>query len=85
GFMVVTIGIDAQTGTSRFTFGSVNLLDGIDFLIIALGVFALAEVCFLILNRKQKLKGLNNIGSLKLSKQDYKDMAGPMTRQSFLG
>lgn len=29
GFMVVTIGIDAQTGTSRFTFGSVNLLDGI--------------------------------------------------------
>ncbi|GLO67954.1 tripartite tricarboxylate transporter permease [Oceanobacillus kimchii] len=85
GFMVVTIGIDSQTGTSRFTFGSVNLLDGIDFLVIALGVFALAEVCFLILNRKQKMNGLANIGSLKLSKQDVKEMKGPLTRQSFLG
>ncbi|KGA97536.1 tripartite tricarboxylate transporter TctA [Alkalihalobacillus alcalophilus ATCC 27647 = CGMCC 1.3604] len=85
GFMIVTIGIDSQTGTSRFTFGSVNLLDGIDFLIIALGVFAIAEVCFLILNRKEKLSGLNNIGSLKLTKEDFKEMKGPMTRQSFLG
>ncbi|KKI87239.1 tripartite tricarboxylate transporter permease [Shouchella clausii] len=85
GFMVVTIGIDSQTGTTRFTFGSVNLLDGIDFLIIALGVFALAEVCFLILNRKESMSGFKNIGSLKLSKSDFKEMTGPMTRQSFLG
>ncbi len=85
GFMVVTIGIDSQTGTTRFTFGSVNLLDGIDFLIVALGVFALAEVCFLILNRKESMSAFKNIGSLKLSKSDFKEMTGPMTRQSFLG
>ncbi len=85
GFMVVTIGIDSQTGTTRFTFGSVNLLDGIDFLIIALGVFALAEVCFLILNRRESMSGFKNIGSLKLSKSDLNEMKGPMTRQSFLG
>src|SRR5699024_494016 len=47
GLMVVTIGIDAQTGTQRFTFGNVNLLEGIDFLVIALGLFALAEVATL--------------------------------------
>ncbi|MEW4308169.1 tripartite tricarboxylate transporter permease [Rossellomorea marisflavi] len=85
GFMVVTIGIDSQTGTSRFTLGNVNLLDGIDFLVIALGVFALAEVCFLILNRKAKMSDFKNIGSLKLSKEDFKEMKGPMTRQSFIG
>ncbi|GLI86491.1 transporter [Rossellomorea marisflavi] len=85
GFMVVTIGIDSQTGTSRFTMGNVNLLDGIDFLVIALGVFALAEVCFLILNRKAKMSDFKNIGSLKLSKEDFKEMKGPMTRQSFIG
>lgn len=85
GFIVVTIGIDSQTGTTRFTFGSVNLLDGIDFLIIALGIFALAEVCFLILNRKDSMSGFKNIGSLKLSKSDINEMKGPMTRQSFLG
>lgn len=85
GIMAVTIGIDSQTGTARFTFNNPNLLEGIDFLVVALGLFALAEICNLIINRKDKIKGNENIGSLKLSKDDYKEMAGPMTRQSFLG
>lgn len=85
GIMAVTIGIDSQTGTARFTFNNPNLLEGIDFLVVALGLFALAEICNLIINRKDKLNGNENIGSLKLSKSDYKEMAGPMTRQSFLG
>ncbi|MFC7063823.1 tripartite tricarboxylate transporter permease [Halobacillus seohaensis] len=86
GFIAVTVGIDAQTGTTRFTFGNANLLEGFDFLIIALGLFALAEVCFLIINRKNKsLSQQADIGNLKLSKKDFKEMRGPMTRQSFLG
>ncbi|SFJ47746.1 putative tricarboxylic transport membrane protein [Halobacillus dabanensis] len=86
GFMAATIGIDTQTGTTRFTFGNPNLLEGIDFLVIALGLFALAEICFLILKRKDtSLGSQGDIGSLKLSKADFKEMRGPMTRQSFLG
>ncbi|MCP3027916.1 tripartite tricarboxylate transporter permease [Halobacillus sp. A5] len=86
GFMVVTIGIDGQTGTPRFTFNNPNLLEGIDFLVIALGLFALAEVCFLIINRKDtSLTDKANVGSTKLSKEDLKEMRGPMSRQSFLG
>jgi putative tricarboxylic transport membrane protein len=86
GFIVVTIGIDSQTGTSRFTFGNANLLEGIDFLVIALGLFALAEVCTLILNRKDDSMNNNkDLGSLRLTRQDMKEMSGPMTRQSFLG
>ncbi|HWO76127.1 MAG TPA: tripartite tricarboxylate transporter permease [Bacillus sp. (in: firmicutes)] len=85
GFMIATIGIDAQTGTTRFTFGNINLLEGIDFLVIALGLFALAEVSTLIFERKEKGSFSNKLGSLRLSKQDYKEMAGPMGRQSVLG
>ncbi|MDO6447833.1 tripartite tricarboxylate transporter permease [Oceanobacillus profundus] len=86
GFMIVTIGIDAQTGTQRFTFGNINLLEGIDFLVIALGLFALAEVCTLIINRKDlNMNDAHKIGSLRLSKDDINEMKGPMTRQSFLG
>ncbi|SFG57439.1 putative tricarboxylic transport membrane protein [Halobacillus alkaliphilus] len=86
GFMVATIGIDAQTGTNRFTFNNPNLMEGVDFLVIALGLFALAEVCFLVKNRKdQSLSKQGDIGNLRLSKQDFKEMKGPMTRQSFLG
>ncbi|CDO03391.1 Tripartite tricarboxylate transporter TctA family protein [Oceanobacillus picturae] len=86
GFMIVTIGIDAQTGTQRFTFGNVNLLEGIDFLVIALGLFALAEVCTLIIKRKDlSQENAHKLGSMRLSKQDFKDMSGPVTRHSFLG
>lgn len=86
GFMVATIGIDGQTGTTRFTFGNANLLEGIDFLVIALGLFALAEICFLVIKRKDtSLGSQGDIGSLKLTKADFKEMRGPMTRQSFLG
>ncbi len=41
GVIISIVGIDMQTGTERFTFGSVQLLDGIDFLVVALGIFAL--------------------------------------------
>ncbi|MDF0726027.1 tripartite tricarboxylate transporter permease [Cytobacillus sp. S13-E01] len=86
GFMVVTIGIDGQTGTTRFTFGNPNLLEGIDFLVIALGLFALAEVCMLIFNRNDdSVSQQKNIGSLKLTRDDLNEMKGPMARQSLLG
>lgn len=86
GFMIATIGIDGQTGTARFTFGNVNLLEGIDFLVIALGLFALTEVTSLIRERKESPKfSVKEIGSLKLTKDEMKEVAGPMGRQSLLG
>jgi len=85
GFMVATVGIDAQTGTTRFTFGNAHLLGGIDFLVVALGLFALAEVSSLILERKQGSDFTRELGSLRLTKQDWKEIAAPMGRQSVLG
>lgn len=85
GLMFATIGIDAQTGTARYTFGNANLLEGIDFLVIALGLFALAEVCSLILDRKEKGTYTHKLGSLRLTKQEYCEMAGPTGRQSLMG
>lgn len=85
GFMAVTIGLDPQTGTPRFTFGTSSLLDGIDFLVVALGLFALAEVSHLIINRKFSRDKNEDIGSLKLSKTDFKEMSGPMSRHSLIG
>ncbi|RBW68032.1 tripartite tricarboxylate transporter permease [Bacillus taeanensis] len=86
GLMVATVGIDQQTGTQRFTFGTPNLLEGIDFLIIALGLFALAEVCSLILSRNNSMLGGNSkVGSLKITKQEAKEISGPIARHSVLG
>lgn len=44
GLMIATIGIDAQSGIKRFTFGLLELQTGIDFLIVIIGIYALGEV-----------------------------------------
>ncbi|ATG75824.1 transporter [Zobellella denitrificans] len=86
GMMISIVGIDLQSGTERYTFGSLELLDGIDFLVVALGVFALAEVFYMLLKGGGgKEQPRNNIGSLKLSKDEVKEIAGPVSRSSVLG
>lgn len=44
GLLIVTIGTDPFSGLPRFTFGRFELMDGINFLIVMIGVFAIAEV-----------------------------------------
>jgi putative tricarboxylic transport membrane protein len=44
GLWLTTMGTDLFTAQSRFTFGQSSLLGGIDFMVVAIGVFAIAEV-----------------------------------------
>jgi len=44
GLWIASMGTDLFSATSRFTFGQVQLLGGIDFVIVAIGVFAVGEV-----------------------------------------
>lgn len=44
GLWLTTMGTDLFTAQSRFTFGQSALLGGIDFMVVAIGVFAIAEV-----------------------------------------
>jgi putative tricarboxylic transport membrane protein len=44
GLLIVTIGTDPFSGLPRFAFGRFELMDGINFLIVMIGVFAIAEV-----------------------------------------
>jgi putative tricarboxylic transport membrane protein len=44
GLWLSTVGIDLFTAQSRFTFGQAPLLGGLDFVVIAIGVFAIAEI-----------------------------------------
>jgi len=44
GLWVATIGTDLFTAESRFTFGQVKLLGGVDFIAATVGVFAIGEV-----------------------------------------
>jgi len=44
GMLIATVGIDVVSGVPRYTFGSVDLLDGLHFIPVMIGLFGLAEV-----------------------------------------
>ena len=44
GLLLGMVGTDAETGAERLTFGALELFDGIDFIVIAIGVFGFAEI-----------------------------------------
>jgi putative tricarboxylic transport membrane protein len=46
GFFLGMIGVDLQTGQPRFTFGTPELLDGVDVIIAAVGLFAVGETLY---------------------------------------
>ncbi|MDJ1006655.1 MAG: tripartite tricarboxylate transporter permease [Paracoccaceae bacterium] len=51
GLAIATIGLDNQTGMPRFTYGNLHLMDGVDFLVPLVGLFAVAEVFIYIENQ----------------------------------
>ncbi|MBK9082072.1 MAG: tripartite tricarboxylate transporter permease [Rhizobiales bacterium] len=48
GLTLTTIGIDATSGAYRFTFGSPELHDGIEFIVLVIGLFSISEVLLLL-------------------------------------
>ena len=47
GLVLAMVGVDGGTGVERFTFGSLELLGGIDFTSLTIGLFAVAEILIL--------------------------------------
>ncbi|PLY05859.1 MAG: tripartite tricarboxylate transporter TctA [Arcobacter sp.] len=90
GLMLATVGTDSDSGIARFTFGRMDLIDGISFLLLAMAAFALSEAMMNILeNEKQtpeEIEALKkDIGSLKLTREEVKEMAPTVGRSSVLG
>ncbi|WP_421715546.1 tripartite tricarboxylate transporter permease [Arcobacter arenosus] len=90
GLMLATVGTDSDSGIARFTFGRMDLIDGISFLLLAMAAFALSEALMNILesedhNDEQKAELKKDIGSLKLTKDEVKEMVSPIARSSVLG
>lgn len=64
GILIGTVGLDPMGGYERFTFGSTNLVDGIQFIVIAIGVFAIGEILENVLDAldiKFNIQGLKNL------------------------
>ena len=85
GLLIATVGIDSVTGIARFTFGSVDMLRGIDFVAVAMGLFGIGDVLY---DLEQKARGARltgKIGRVLPTKKDMKDSSGAIARGSIIG
>ncbi|CAH0182946.1 hypothetical protein SRABI70_01307 [Pseudomonas sp. Bi70] len=48
GLLLSCVGIDSNSGVYRFTFGSLGLADGIQFVVLVLGLFSVSEILVLL-------------------------------------
>jgi len=76
GILFGLVGTDMKTGTQRFTFGWVELFDGIDFVVIAMGILGIAELITNLEvaeeNRESFAKSTKSLGIWRLSRDDFR-------------
>ena len=84
GLLLAMVGLDPVRGMPRFTFDRLELMDGIGFIPIIMGIFGLAEVLSNAEDGFGTMK-LAKMSSLFPTKQDLKDSVGPIARGSLIG
>ncbi|MFT7054211.1 MAG: putative tricarboxylic transport membrane protein [Psychromonas sp.] len=89
GLILATVGIDKGIGVPRFTFGLTDLMDGFSFLLLAMATFALGETLMGILkpddNSADEQNSITDLGSMKITKEEFKELAPVSIRSSILG
>lgn len=88
GLMLATVGESALFNMPRFTYNMMNLQSGIGFITLAMAMFALPEALYLILDpsrTKSKSKQQDEIKDLRITKQEAKEIAPVVGRQSVMG
>jgi putative tricarboxylic transport membrane protein len=84
GLLLATVGMDPTAGTPRFTFGRLELLDGLSFVAVVMGLFGVGEI---LINLEERGRSVfqKQIGSLMLTGQDLRRSAGPIARGTVVG
>ncbi|HKG75197.1 MAG TPA: tripartite tricarboxylate transporter permease, partial [Aestuariivirgaceae bacterium] len=86
GLAVGLVGIDTLTGQARFAFGMPQLLDGIDIVVVAVGLFAVGEALYIASRpalASAKIEAVK--GSLWMSREDWRRSWRPWLRGTALG
>lgn len=85
GLMIATVGVDANTGVNRFTFGIPDLFSGIDFLVIVIGLFGIAELLHLIEAQARGTLALVAVGRTFVTLRDLLAVKWTLLRSTAIG
>lgn len=88
GLLVGMVGVDVNSGHARFTFGVEEFLDGINLVVLAMGMFGVAEI-YWNFTEGQKSAQVEKVDiswkALMPSRKDWRDSAAPIGRGAGLG
>lgn len=85
GLLLSTVGQDIETADERLMFGITELSDGIDFAVIAMGIFGFAEIIRNLENPETRDVVKAEIGRLLPSREDMRRSIGPILRGTAIG
>ena len=85
GVLLSTVGTDLETGEERLTFGWSEISDGIDFAVIAMGMFGFAEIIKNLENPETRDVVQMKVGRLLPNWAEFKQSFPPIMRGTFLG
>ena len=85
GLLLSTVGTDLETGQDRLTLGIPELSDGVDFAVLAMGVFGIAEILRNLENPESRNVAIAQIGRLLPSREDLRRCFGPIVRATGIG
>jgi len=85
GLLLATVGTDLETGQDRLTLGIAELSDGVDFAVLAMGVFGIAEILRNLEHPESRHVAGSKIGRLLPSLEDLRRSFGPIVRGTGIG
>ena len=85
GLALGLVGIDLQTGQARYTFGIPNLLDGIDVVVVAIGLFAVGEVVLIASTPSDTGAATRVSGWTWMTREDLRRSWKPWLRGALVG
>ncbi len=85
GLLLATIGLDLVYGTNRFTFGNPNMMGGLNFIAVLIGLFAIPEILSMVWNPSSHDGVARSLGKNWVTFQEYKKSFKSIVRGSFIG
>jgi putative tricarboxylic transport membrane protein len=85
GLAIGLVGLDSVSGQPRLTFGIPQLGDGIDIVVVAVGIFALGEALWVAAHLRRRAVEVISVGRPWMGKSDFKRSWKPWLRGTALG
>lgn len=86
GLFIGLIGIDVLSGQARFTFGVVELLDGLDIVVVAVGLFAVGEALYVASRLRHSQEEIVPVrGGVWMTREEWRRSWRPWLRGALIG